>query len=308
MSNDYWYRLLFKVKLYEVAGEAFQHLVNSVLGATFPRFQSIAPWGSAGDGGNDGWIEEERRYFQVYGPKASSSWQPVKAAKKATEDFAKLKVNWSDVRHYTFVLNDRFVGIPAPVVEALKALVTAKQVVRADAMGAAEQTDLFMALPEDRKMEIAGGFPSDTLTDPEPAALNEVLQYLADKDIPIPSTAVPVAPDFEEKIAFNQLPKTIATRLRKNSYHISDVDAFFKGRDTWIAENIAEVLRGIYNECVMTIPAENGDAPALRYVLLLEKMVPEIAKSHPHSLKAYRQAAEMVVAKYFEACDVYEEP
>ena len=308
MSKDYWYRLLFKVKLYEVAGEAFQHLVNSVLGATFQGFQSIAPWGSAGDGGNDGWVKDEGRYFQVYGPRASSSWKPVTAAQKATEDFAKLKAQWSGMRRYTFVLNDRFDGIPAPVVQCLNELETTLQVGQADAMGAAEQTDLFMALSEDRKMGITGGAPSDTLTDLEPGALKEILQYLADKDTPIPSAAVPVAPDFEEKIAFNQLPKTIATRLRTNSYHISDVDVFFKGRDTWIAENIAEVLRGIYNECVVTIPAENGDAPALRYVLLLEKMVPEIAKSHPHSLKAYRQAAEMVVAKYFEACDVYEEP
>jgi len=168
MSKDYWYRLLFKVKLYEVAGDGFQNLVNSVLGATFPRFQSIAPWGSQGDRGNDGWVQGEGRYFQVYGPKASSNWKPVSAAKKAETDFAKLKTSWPDMRHYTFVLNDRFDGIPAPVVQCLNNLKSAGQVTEADAIGAAEHTDMFMALPEDRRMEITGDVPNDTLTDLEP--------------------------------------------------------------------------------------------------------------------------------------------
>ena len=212
------------------------------------------------------------------------------------------------MRHYTFVLNDRFDGIPAPVVQCLNDLKSTGQVDEADAMGAAAQTDMFMALPDDRRMEITGGVPSDTLTDLEPSTLTEILKHLADKDTAIPSAGEPVAPDFEEKIAFNGLPDTIAARLKTNSYHIADVDAFFEGRDTWIAETIAEALRAIYTDCVRTVPDSHDEAPATRYGLLLEKMIPAVAKAHPHSLKAYRQAAEMVVAKYFEACDVYEKP
>jgi hypothetical protein len=41
---------------------------------------------------------------------------------------------------------------------------------------------------------------------------------------------------------------------------------------------------------------------------LLQQIIPATAENHPHTMAAYREAAEIVIAKYFETCDVYEHP
>jgi hypothetical protein len=40
----------------------------------------------------------------------------------------------------------------------------------------------------------------------------------------------------------------------------------------------------------------------------VDKLIPPSMHEHPHSVAAYRCAAELVLAKYFETCDAYEHP
>ena len=110
--KDFWYRTLFKLKLYEVSGTGFQGLFNSLMQYSTPGFQSVAPWGNWGDGGNDGWCPKENRYFQVYGQEATTKPNPVQAVTKAVADFEKLKEKWASIERYHFVYNDRFCGMP----------------------------------------------------------------------------------------------------------------------------------------------------------------------------------------------------
>ena len=46
----------------------------------------------------------------------------------------------------------------------------------------------------------------------------------------------------------------------------------------------------------------------MRYVWLVESLIPNSIPQHPHTMKAYRQAAQVIIAKYFETCDAYEHP
>jgi hypothetical protein len=68
-GDKFWYRTLFRVKIYEASGDSFQRLVNELCQHSISGFQAISPWGNWGDGGNDGWVQEEQHYLQVYGPK-----------------------------------------------------------------------------------------------------------------------------------------------------------------------------------------------------------------------------------------------
>jgi len=64
MSHEnFWFRTLFKLKIYEVSGESFQKLFSDIAGYRYPGFQAVAPYGNQGDGGNDGWVPDENRYF-----------------------------------------------------------------------------------------------------------------------------------------------------------------------------------------------------------------------------------------------------
>jgi hypothetical protein len=306
MSAVFWYRLLFRLHLHEADSMAFQNLVNSVFQGGTDDFQAIAPWGNQGDGGNDGYIQSSGHYLQVYGPKAGSSWSPVTAAKKANEDFAKLQVNWKNMQRYSFVLNDRFQGVPGPVEQSLQSICEAHKVTT-DAIACAQLTDRFTELPEYKMMEIVGGVPGDQPTFIDKRKVGELLEHLANSVVPNGLTSKGLAPDFDEKIEFNGLSDAIGARLRANSYQDADVSDFLNTRDQWLGEGIAQELRDLYAQSKSKI-IDVADAADLRYVWMLEKIIPLTAKTHPHTLKAFQGAAEVILAHFFEACDVYDKP
>lgn len=284
---------------------AFQNLVNNIFESTYADFQAVAPWGNKGDGGNDGYIPSSGHYLQVYGPKASSSWQPTVAAKKAQEDFSKLKGKWTGLKRYSFVLNDRFDGVPAPVEMSIQEIQSSHSIL-ADSIPCAKLTNSFMALPDDLKMDIVHGIPSDQ-PHIDKRALGELLDHLADKNAPGLMRSKGLAPDFDEKLTFNGLSDIIGSRLRAFSYQASDVSDFLDTRDQWLAQGIAQELHEVYEESKSKITGV-ADAADLRYVWMLDKIVPDHAKLHPHTKKAFEAAAEVILAHYFEACNVYDKP
>lgn len=306
MSADYWYRLHFKLRLYEADGQLFQRLVSDVLHARFSGFVAVAPAGALGDGGNDGFVPQEGRYFQVYGPRAGTSLRPAAMVRKAKEDFAKLRRNFPGVQRYSFVCNDRYQGVPRDVLDAL-AEMQEQTGLPCDPVASRDLADWFMVLPEDRRAEIVAGVPTVLPTWVDPRAVGEVLAHLAGTDAGWGATK-DRAPDFDAKIRFNGLDGLAADRLRILSYQTGLIDEFLAPRGAHLAQAIAEELRQLYQQSLEGVPDHEEDAPAVRYVWMAERLIPEAARAHPHTLKAYREAAAVVLAKYFETCDIYEEP
>ncbi|SMO33225.1 hypothetical protein SAMN06265380_10177 [Ruegeria faecimaris] len=285
---------------------AFQNLVNAVFQGGADDFQSIAPWGSAGDGGNDGYVRSSGHYLQVYGPKAGSNWSPAVAAKKSEDDFQKLLNKWNGLNRYSFVLNDRFQGVPGPVEISLQNIQKLYGV-DADSIACAQLTDRFTDLKEFEMMEIVGGVPGHQPTFIDKRKIGELLEHLANKVSPNGLSSKGLAPDFDEKIEFNGLSDAVGARLRANSYQDADVTGFLNVRGQWLAEGIAQELRDLYAESKSTI-IDLEDAADLRYVWMVGKVIPESAHAHPHSFKAFHGAAEVILAHFFEACDVYDKP
>lgn len=239
-SSDIWYRLLFKVKIYEASGEQFQKLVSQLYEWAEPDFQSIAPWGNWGDGGNDGWIPSTGHYLQVYGPKPTTQWQPVDAVNKAIGDFKKLPEKWDDIRKYSFVVNDRYCGIPAPVASSLQQLKKEQSLEDAYAIGTGKLEGLFMALTEDQRQSIlCGGVPVDLPDFIDPRSVGELLSHLADKPSRYSGFLDELPPDFEKKIAINGLSGQISHFLRAYSYQTATVQDFLNCRDSGLQQAIA---------------------------------------------------------------------
>lgn len=97
IQRSYLFKLLFKLKIYQSSGSAFQHLFNQIMTFANKNFQAIAPYGNWGDGGNDGWDNIEGHYYQVFAPTINSSTEHNKICKKATDDFQKLLEKWTDI-------------------------------------------------------------------------------------------------------------------------------------------------------------------------------------------------------------------
>lgn len=308
-NEDFYYRQFFQLKVHKAPGDAFQHLFNQVMGYTHPDFQSITPWGNWGDGGNDGWIPDEGHYFQIYGPKATTSAADfeTRALKKAIDDFDKLPEKWQDVRRYSFVMNDRFQGIPAPIASALQKLEKAKELTKARGFPMTELMELFMQLALDKRQDIIGGIPPADVTFVDPREVSELLKWLADNADTHLTFLTDKAPDFDEKIKFNGLTDPVSAKLKALSYQVSLIDEFLDKRDFGLRQAIAQEIRDYYQQSKVAIPDGLQDAGNRRYFWLMEKLIPPTV-THPHSLGAYRAAAELVIAKYFETCDAYDHP
>jgi hypothetical protein len=295
MSSDFWYRLYFKLRLYEAEGNAFQQLVSNILHDAFPGFVPVAPAGAYGDGGNDGYVPEVGRYFQVYGPRPTTSMRPAAVVRKAKADFTKLLARYPDVRHYSFVLNDRYQGVPADLTDALLEM-QAQTGIPCDVVASRNLDDWFMALLEDKRQAILHGVPVDLPQWIDARAVGEVLIHLADVDARF-DQGRERAPNFDRKIRFNGLPGAVADRLRSMSYQCGLIDDFLAPRGQHLAQAIAGELNELYRQSQQHVNDDMENAPALRYLWMVDRLIPQAIRPHCHSLKAYREAAEVVLVK-----------
>lgn len=108
----------FENKVYNLSDIEYQTFFQKIMKASDPRFESIRPYGNIGDGGNDGYIEEDGVYYQVYSPLEPREKEAA-SAKKFTDDFYKLKEKWDpfcSIQEYNFVFNNKGRAI-TPVLE-----------------------------------------------------------------------------------------------------------------------------------------------------------------------------------------------
>ncbi|MBU1420045.1 MAG: hypothetical protein KKI15_16290 [Proteobacteria bacterium] len=307
-NDNFWYRTLFKVKLFEASGTSFQQLINQLFQYSIEGFQSIQPWGNWGDGGNDGWVELIGSYYQAYGPTPKSSTSPVEAVKKAVTDFEKLPEKWENVKNYYFVYNDRYAGVPAPLASELQKLKKRNGLSGAKAIVGADLEAMFMNLNPEIRQLIVGGVPSCEITHVDPRSVGELLSHLADKSDMFPSFLHETAPDFSEKIVFNGLTEPVSNYLKIFWYQASTIDDFLLCRDIGLSQSISKEVSSLYKKGKSIIPDSQDNAPNIRYVWMVEQLIPDAMKAHPHSMKAYREAAQVILSKYFETCDAYEHP
>jgi len=110
-------------------------------------------------------------------------------------------------------------------------------------------------------------------------------------------------PDFEKKIMFNHLARIQADNLRVASYKIQELDDYlssFEGNDT--ADYLCSIFKKLYSESLIQYP----DNPIMQFQYILESChLPHIDK---RQLQIVETNSYVMIAKYFETCDIFEEP
>ena len=112
--DKHYLSLQFKLKIYSKYGNEFQSFFEDIMEKLYPNFRKVPP--ARGDGGNDGWIKELGRYYQVYAPNTPQT-KDSEAANKLKTDFLKLIENWDnikEIKEYYFVFNDHYCGSKEP--------------------------------------------------------------------------------------------------------------------------------------------------------------------------------------------------
>ena len=108
--DKYYLLLQFSVRIYKKNGTEFQSFFEDIMQKAFPNFKKVPSGG--GDGGNDGWIKELGRYYQVYAPNNPAT-KDAESARKLKANFKTLKEKWvkiSEIKEYYFVFNDKYFG------------------------------------------------------------------------------------------------------------------------------------------------------------------------------------------------------
>jgi hypothetical protein len=304
MEATFFHSVMFKLKLHESTGQSFQDVFNQLMSFVYESYVPVAPWGKLGDRGNDGYVSTEQRYFQLYSP--TSPFKPtdiVTACKKASTDFGKLIAAKTALRRYHFVLNDKFNGLPQPLAaEHDLILANHNQLDECYPIGAHQLSKNFIKLSPNQQESIIGGVPSNAPTNLDLSSLGDLLVELANSKDSLTLGGVKPPAAFDAKAIFNGFSDDAREALLNYARRSHLVDKFLDARDSWWRQTVAEDIRSRY----LALPDGLNDDEKL--LALVDALIPHAVKSHPHSEKAYRESSFLVIAKYFETCDVFENP
>lgn len=307
--------LYFKLQIFEKHGTSFQSFFSDIMVNYDKSFTPVD--GASGDGGNDGYIPNQMYYFQVYAPSSSDVTGSITqsssdyATNKLEEDFQKLCKNWGEIKHYSFVMNDRFAGNPPTVGRKLLEMAEKYPNTTFDYYGAHRLRTIFTDFSKTIKENIIG-FPIFDITNTnyfDREALGKVIGYILEQVSKHLSFGLhnPVAPTFDKKLEFNNLCQEFQYELRSSSYQTHIVDDFLENNSSDAAQ-IQTFLNGLYQESKQLIPDTESEKSDIIYTRLYKNMIPKELKRDASSCIGYIQAAKILLAKYFEACDIFEDP
>ncbi|HTD05555.1 ABC-three component system protein [Undibacterium sp.] len=307
-------RLMLKNKVLEADGQQFEDLFVSIMGYARSDFQPIRPQGKIGDRKNDGCEPTVGRYYQVYAPQNASTKESA-SVKKLETDFAGLKAYWGSmhsigIQEFFFVLNDRYKGAFPTTHKALSEIQEKHSLQKADVFLCKDLERVVFEELEDDHIQLVVGFIPDTsmIVKVDYQVLNEVVAHILAN---IPNKAVPgklISPEFETKLTFNEL-SAAAPYLKAGSYQSNAVESFFERNVDFARQAVRQSLNDMYMEAgqkgFTADPAIGLTAQDQMYFDILSSATPSVGKGQ---LPATQRAVQVLLAYFFESCDIFEEP
>ncbi|MBJ8451540.1 hypothetical protein I6M90_06350 [Acinetobacter bereziniae] len=303
-------RLYFKLKVFQTSGMEFQVFFSTIMSHLDPDFVPIKPHGNWGDGGNDGCNPNSKHYYQIYSPLASTTPSPISEFNKAVTDYGKLIEKWGEVKGYSFVINDKFTQIPAPLQLNFQEFKEKEKISEGQIICSIQLQKLFMQLGEDTKLDVLGMYCIDETSDSdfEPTIVGELINYLIENTDSSFNFLMGSAPNFDEKITFNNLNPFLAARLLGNYAEVYKIDEFLAVQGDDLSQSLSLNINKIYKRVRESIPIDDEDQSSLIYFALVEALIPKYAIKDKRTKRSYTSIAEVIIAKYFSTCDVYEDP
>lgn len=298
---------MFQRKIYQASGQTFQDLFVDIMTRADARFRPVKPQGREGDKGNDGFIPEEGRYFQVYAPEHPAS-KVTTAVTKAKQDFEKLKQHWekvAEITDYRFVLNDKYKGTFPEVELVLAEIKREHSLAESKPFLAKDLESVFLTLSITDIHTVLGGVVprQDTISDIDYCVFTEVLQHLVDTMGPVNKDGMLVVPDFDQKIKFNEI-RSAASLLTVGSYQAGAVDVYFNRHGEFTRSDIRDRLAEGYQKAIEAARVDLPNNAAVGDTVYFD-LLDLIA---PNGTKVVQDAAVVLIAYFFEKCDVFEEP
>lgn len=305
MNRDDLYiaHILFKLKVYESDGQRYEDLFTQVMQYHNPSFRPIKPQGPIGDRKNDGFDKTNGKYYQVYAPENLQKNESY-ANLKLKDNFAGLYDKWekiSPIKEFFYVLNDKYKGGYPTLEKALSNIEKTYTDVKCNPFLAKDLENIFHSLKDVEISSIVGSIPNpNTIQDVDFGIMNEVVDHLKSIQKEYCSEKIPLDPDFSKKIRFNRLNGYIADLLINSNYQTHVIDDYFELNSDFIKDELQQVFISLYSEgkaFILDNPEENN---VLFFYIL--------SKACPRPTKEVRDSVMVLMAYYFECCDIYETP
>jgi hypothetical protein len=287
-------RIIFKIKIHNADGQKFEELFTNIMRYAESEFKQIKPYGRTGDKKNDGYIKSKGIYFQVYGPEDIKKTIAY-AKKKLSDDLAGLIKEWGSINEFYFIINDKYNGVP-PELEIETNNQITKNKLKGGIKGAAYLENLLFSLADDQILTIVGSIPDPSkIKSLNYSILNEVIEYMMGISLVETVSSDISVPDWDKKIAFNGLSSAVARLLNNGSIQIAILDKYLMNQGNFLADSLRNKINTIY---VSEKEHFTGDQLFWQVV----------NTASPREEQTYQSTVIVIMAKYFEACDIFERP
>ncbi|NJO88052.1 MAG: hypothetical protein HC831_03115 [Chloroflexia bacterium] len=205
---------------------------------------------------------------------------------------------WDSVNEFYFVVNDKFNGVNADSEQTLKNIETNYSLNASGFFTSSDLERLLFQLDDDQIQAVIGFLPNPNLLHLDYSVLNEVVGYIM--RIPLtPIIGQIKFPNWDEKIQFNNLTEYPTYLLNHGSQQFGALNTYLK-QNTTLADELQKQLSGIY----VIIKKEWKEFNTIGDNIFWEL----IQRCSPKAEQAYQNAVITIMAKYFESCDIFEEP
>jgi len=293
-------RVFFENKILRFNGSAFEDLFTQIMNYAEPEFEQIKAWGNIGDRKNDGFIRSKGVFFQVFAPEDINKSYPDTVV-KLEKDFAGLLAQWNPINEFYFVVNDKFKGVNADANQTIAKIVNDNSLNKGKILTAKDLEKIVFELPDELIIRIVGFLPDwKLINNLDFSVLTQVIGYIM--KLPIkPALGIIKYPDWDEKIIFNKISKETKLWLDTASYNLGALNEFLSN-ENFLAEELQKKLIGLYEELKPTYENSTNEFSG-------DNLFWEIIKQcTPKDENAYHSSALTIMAKYFESCDIFEEP
>lgn len=303
-EEKYISRILLKSKFYQSDKQVFEDLFTKIKQCEDSNFKQVKPQGRLGDGKCDGFNAIKEEYYQVYAPEELTG-NELTMLSKMEASITGLIEFWEEkdfkVSKFFYVVKDDYKNV-YPLLYTNAKAIAKKYKIECEILTCKDLEDVFLKIDEDKMIDILGGIIPDPLniTNIEYGVMQEVIAFLLKSKAPKIKEEIPPNPDFEKKIQFNSLSKAVADFLNAGQRQNFVINDFFELNSKFIKEELRQIFNNTYKEAILEIPeSESKNDEVFQFIA---------DKSSPEDNFAFHNAVYVLMAYYFEYCDIFETP
>jgi len=287
-------RIIFKNKVHESDGQKFEDIFSAIMRYMESDFQSIKPWGNIGDRKNDGYIKSKGIFYQVFAPEDIRKSYPD-VIKKIKTDFHGLISQWGNINEFNFVVNDKYHGVNADSELLLEEIKNEFKLKEAKFLTPKDLENMLFNLDDDEIFTIVGFLPDPiNLAILDYSIINEIIDYISSQPLNKQQEKI-VVPNWSAKIIFNNLEGLTEQYLNNGFFQVASLNEYLYNNSDFLADELKNKIKNIYLELSKHYQGNE----------LFWEIVNSLS---PNKSSIYQTHIIVIMSKYFETCDIYEEP